>query len=145
PYTIGRAVAPKGFAGMTYGAAAQRGISGLIAEAGGIGQLTPPNVDLLVNGARRALQAAGNLSGEPEPPPTTWVERVTHVYSTEGGFWIADVALGDAVREGQRIGRIYSLLGDEIETIEAPHDGAIILRTTSAAVKPNGLLLEVVQ
>ena len=145
PYTIGRAVAPKGFAGMTYGAAAQRGISGLIAEAGGIGQLTPPNVDLLVNGARRALQAAGNLPGEPKPPPTTWVERVTHIYATEGGFWIADVALGDAVREGQRIGRIYSLLGDEIETIEAPHDGAIILRTTSAAVKPNGLLLEVVQ
>jgi uncharacterized protein len=144
PYTIGRAVAPQGFAGMTYGAAAHVGVSGLIAEAGGIGQLTEPNVDLLVDGARRALQAAGNLPGEPDIPPTTYVERMTHVYSTQGGFWISDVALGDEVREGQRIGRIYGLLGDEIETVESPHDGVIMLRTTSAAVKPNGLLLEVV-
>ncbi len=127
PYTIARAAAPKGFAGMTYGAAARIGVAGLIAEAGGIGQLTTPNVDLLVDGARRALQAAGNLPGDPEIPPTTYVERMTHVFSTQGGFWIADVALGD-----------------EIETIVSPHDGAIMLRTTSAAVKPNGLLLEVV-
>jgi predicted deacylase len=145
PYTIGRAAPPQGFAGMTYGAAAEVGVPGLIAESGGIGQLIASDVDILVAGAGRALQAAGNLPGEPEIPPTTHLQRVTHVYSTVGGFWIAEVALGDEVREGQPIGRIYSLLGEEVESVVAPHDGAIMLRTTSAAVKAKGLLLEVVQ
>jgi predicted deacylase len=145
PYTIGRTEAPRGFGGMTYDAAAKAGVSGIIAEAGGIGQLTASNVDLLVDGARRALQAAGNLPGEPELPPTTWVTRMTHVYATQGGFWVSAVALGDEVSEGQRLGQIYSLLGEAVETIIAPHDGKIMLRMTSAAVKPNGLLLEVVQ
>lgn len=140
-YTIGRREEPGALTGMTYAAAARSGIPGLIAEAGGIGQLTESDVELLVDGARRALQATGNLAGAPQSPGTTWLERFDWLYSTGEGFWIADVRAGDEVRAGQRLGRIVDLLGDPVETIEAPHDGVVVFRTTSAAVKARGLLL----
>ena len=61
---------PGSTGGMTFAAAAAVGMPGLIAEAGGIGQLTAPDVDLLVNGARRALRVAGNLTGPRFAPGT---------------------------------------------------------------------------
>lgn len=143
PYTIARREEPGTLAGMTYAAAARAGIPGLIAEAGGIGQLTASDVELLVAGTRRALQVAGNLAGPAEAPGTTELQRFTWLYSQRGGFWLAGVRAGDEVRAGQPLGQILSLLGDPLETIEAPHDGIVIFRTTSAAVKERGLLLAV--
>src|SRR3954471_4000267 len=54
--------------GTTSGAAAQAGIPGVIAEAGGIGQLEEQAIDLLASGARNALKQLGVLEGQPEPP-----------------------------------------------------------------------------
>jgi predicted deacylase len=144
PYTVARHDAPGALSGMTYAAAAQRGIPGLIAEAGGIGQLTAPDVDLLVDGTRRALQVAGNLPGTSPTPGTTVLEQMNWVYSTAGGFWISGVRSGDQVRTGQPLGRILDLHGQQVEAIVAPQDGVVIFRTTSAAVKPQGLLLGLV-
>lgn len=140
-YTIAQREDPGALAGMTYAAAGRRGIPGLIAEAGGIGQLTEPDVELLVQGARRALQSTGNLQGEPGSPGTTHLTRFDWLYSTKGGFWVADVRAGDEVRAGQRLGQILDLLGEPLETVEAPIDGVVVFRTTSAAVKERGLLL----
>ena len=144
PFTNGRAADPKAEGTMTYVAAAQAGVAGLLAEAGGIGQLTPPDVDILVDGTRRALQVVGNLPGEPQSPGTKHVERSQTVLAPAAGFWICDVKAGDPVREGQTVGHILSLLGEVVETIQAPFDGTVLYRTTSAAVKPNGILLSVV-
>ena len=106
--------------------------------------MTAPEVDLLVEGTRRALQAAGNLPGEPRPPgPARHIAHSDVLAAPEGGFWIADVGAGDEVRAGQRVGRIYSLLGELLHTVEAPRDGVVIYRTTSAAVKPQGLLMNI--
>ncbi|HET9016495.1 MAG TPA: succinylglutamate desuccinylase/aspartoacylase family protein [Thermomicrobiaceae bacterium] len=144
PFANGRVADPNAQGTMTYVAAAQAGVAGLLAEAGGIGQLTLADVDLLVDGTRRALQAAGNLPGEPRSPGTTHVERSQTMVSPAAGFWICDVRAGDSVRQGQTVGHILSLLGDVIETVQAPFDGTVLYRTTSAAVKENGILLSIV-
>ena len=151
PYSIGQGAAPGVRSGMTYAAAAERGIPAIIAEAGGIGQLTEPDVETLVAGSRRALQAAGVLdtasaggelhSALPVQAGTTHLARFDWLYSTAGGFWIADVRAGDEVRAGQRLGQILDPFGEPLETIEAPSDGIVIFRTTSAAVAEQGLLL----
>ena len=121
-YTVHNRAAPGQRSGMTYAAAAEVGVPGLIAEAGQIGQLTMPDVDLLVNGTR-------------------WIDRFDWCYTTAGGFWVADVRAGDDVRAGQRIGRVLALSGETIETVVAPASGVILFLTTSAAVKEQGLLL----
>jgi len=142
PYTVRQRGAPTGQrGGMTYAAAAAIGIPGLIAEAGGIGQLTLPDVDLLVNGSRRALRAAGNLGGAPVAPGTRYLEEFSWRYTTAGGFWIADVRAGDDIVAGQKLGRVLALSGEVLETVVAPAAGVVLFLTTSAAVRPQGLLL----
>ncbi len=142
PYTVCQRGAPAGQrAGMTYAAAAAIGIPGLIAEAGGIGQLTMPDVDLLVNGTRRALRAAGNLGGVAVTPGTRYLYAFDWCYTAAGGFWIADVRAGDDLVAGQEIGRVLALSGEVLETIVAPASGVVLFLTTSAAVKEQGLLL----
>lgn len=46
PYTIAKREEPGALGGMTYAAAARAGLPGIIAEAGGIGQLTGGDVEL---------------------------------------------------------------------------------------------------
>lgn len=140
-YTVYNRSAPGQRGGMTYAAAAEIGVPGLIAEAGQIGQLTPPDVELLVNGTRRALQAAGNLPGPMVVPGTRRIDQFDWCYTAAGGFWIADVRAGDDVLAGQQIGRVLALSGETLETITAPAAGVILFLTTSAAVKANGLLM----
>ncbi len=144
PFTMARQADPNKPGGMTYVSAAQAGVAALLAEAGGIGQLTNDDVDLLVAGTRRTLQANGNLPGEPELPGTIHATRSQTVFAPCDGFWICDVRAGDSVTSGQEIGRILSLYGEEMETISAPFDGTILYRTTSAAVKEKGILASVV-
>jgi predicted deacylase len=115
----------------------------VLAEAGGIGQLTMPDVDILVDGTRRALQVAGNLPGTPQAPETLHIARSTAVQAETDGFWICDVRAGDEVAAGQQLGRICDLLGETRVTVAAPHAGWVIYRTTSAAVKQGGLLMSV--
>lgn len=141
PYTVNQRSTPGQRGGMTYAAAADIGIPGLIAEAGGIGQLTPSDVDLLVHGTRRALNAAGNLAGMVTVPGTRYLEEFNWRYTTTGGFWIAAVRAGDDIRAGQELGRILALGGETLETIVAPAAGVVLFLTTSAAVQPQGLLL----
>ena len=144
PYIISRFEGPSAPSGMTHTAAAQRGVASLLAEAGGYGQLTMAEVDLLVDGVRRALIVTGNRSGDPTPPAAPrHLERSEHVVAGHDGFWICDVRAGDMVLAGQQLGRMLSLTGDVVETFEASRDGVIIFRTTSAAVKKDGLLLNI--
>ncbi len=140
-YTVNQRAAPGRQGGMTYAAAAAVGVPGLIAEAGQIGQLTPPDVELLVNGTRRALRAAGNLPGDAVVPGTRYIEQFEWCYTTTEGFWIADVRAGDDIRAGQTVGRVLALGGETLETIVAPAAGVVLFLTTSAAVRTRGLLL----
>jgi predicted deacylase len=114
---------------------------GVIAEAGGIGQLDPAATTLLADGTRNALKQLGMLDGEPEPPRSTVLTRFEWLYGEPAGFWVAHRHTGNRVHSGEVLGEIRDLYGDTLQTIEAPADGVILFLTTSAAVKANGLLL----
>jgi predicted deacylase len=123
--------------------AALHGIPSVLAEAGGNGLVTMPEVEMLVTGTRRALQVAGSLPGEPSPPPSRhgrWADPLT---AGADGFWISDVRAGQEIRRGQRLGRIATLLGDPLVTYESSVDGAVVYQTTSAAVHAGGLLMAI--
>jgi predicted deacylase len=114
---------------------------GVIAEAGGIGQLDPEATRLLADGTRNALKLLKLLDGEPAPPRSTVLTRFEWLHSGLAGFWVAHRRTGDRVRTGEVLGEIRDLYGDTLQTITAPEDGVILFLTTSAAMKENGLLL----
>jgi hypothetical protein len=142
-FCMGTVDPPGTTSGQSNRVAARHGVAGVLAEAGGNGLLTMPEVDILVDGTRRALQVAGNLPGEPDPPPTRHARWAPSLTATVDGFWVCDVRAGQEVRAGQRLGQIVSLLGEPLATYDSSVDGAVVYRTTSAAVKQGGLLMAI--
>src|SRR3954454_24632458 len=61
---------------------------GVIAEAGGAGQLEPAATDLLADGVLNALRHLGMLPGQPDQPRSTILTRFEWLYSTPAGFWV---------------------------------------------------------
>ena len=130
-------VAGSDLEGMTCGSAKV----GVIAEAGGIGQLEEHAVDLLARGARNALKHLGVVHGVPEPSRSQTVGRFVWLYSEPGGFWVAGVKTGDDVNRGDVVGEIRDLHGETLQQVRADDDGVVLFLTTSAAVKADGLLM----
>ncbi len=145
PYHVLADSAPSGQSGMmSFLAAAERGVPGFIAEAGGVGQLQPEAVDLLTAGVRRVLGHVGVLRADVEEvAPPTVLSGWHWLYSRTAGMFYPSVAVDDEVREGQVIGTIGSLFGDTLEEIVAPATGRVLFLTTSPAVTANGLLLSI--
>jgi hypothetical protein len=130
-----------GLGGTTSSAAATAGVPAVIAEAGGIGQLSDDAVRLLADGVLAALRVLGMLPGEPPPPRSRTVGRFEWLRSTHAGFWAASVRAGKAVRAGALLGIVADLYGEVLEEVRAPEDGVVLFLTTSAAVGADGLLL----
>jgi uncharacterized protein len=130
-------------AGMTSSAAAAAGIPAVIAEAGGCGQLEEDAVRMLAAGARNVMKHLEMLPGEPEPahPALRSVGSFVWLYATAGGWWDAAAPAGTEADEGDVLGRVRNLWGDELEEIRAPAPGVVLFVTTSPAVDDGGLLL----
>jgi predicted deacylase len=143
PYVVREQPREGGLGGLTTSAAAQAGIPGVIAEAGGRGLLEESAVQLLVAGVRNVLRHLEMLPGEPDPPPAGQRRVGSFIWlrSTNEGWWDSAVDSGDEVREGQLLGRVRNLWGDVLEEIAAPREGVILFITTSPAVTADGLLL----
>jgi uncharacterized protein len=127
--------------GTTSGAAASVGVPGVIAEAGGIGQLEEYAVDLLAKGTRNALKQLGVLAGPPDPPRSKVVDEFVWLRCQEAGFWASAVKAGERVEQGATLGEVRDLYGDTLETVTAPIAGVVLFLTTSAAVAGDGLLM----
>lgn len=123
-------------------AAAERGVPGFIAEAGGVGQLQRDAVDLLMNGVHRVLAHLGmNEKRVTDAPPPTVLTSFEWLYSEHAGMFYPSVAVNDEVREGQEIGTVGSLFGETLETIVSPVTGRVLFLTINPAVLANGLLM----
>ncbi|HEX7101091.1 MAG TPA: succinylglutamate desuccinylase/aspartoacylase family protein [Nitrolancea sp.] len=143
PYllTVDRPIQPsKG--SMSFVAGAERGVPGFIAEAGGVGQLQLDAVDLLTNGIRRVLKHLSMIDADvPEAAASTVLTNFEWLYSENAGMFYPSVAINEEIVEGQRIGHIGSLFGEQLEEIHAPLSGRILFITTSPAVLAHGLLM----
>jgi uncharacterized protein len=143
PYVVREERREGGLGGLTTSAAAEAGIPGVIAEAGGRGLLEEHAVQLLVSGVCNVLRHLEVLAGDPDPPPSGQRQVGSFIWlrSTNEGWWETAVASGAEVDEGQLLGRVRNLWGDVLEEHHAPRDGVILFITTSPSVAADGLLL----
>jgi predicted deacylase len=72
-----------------------------------------------------ALRAASMLPGKPELPASWRVVQGHPRYSVAGGLRFPQVAIRDDVQQGQVIGRLLSVFGEETEVITAEYDGVV--------------------
>ena len=146
----------------SYAAAADKGTPAILAEAGGAGQMQEEAVSLLVNGVVNVMRHLGmienakfeshiansktNSKAKPRKTArsavaTTVLTKFDWLYTKSTGVWYPKVAQGDAVREGQQIGRVGDLFGDTLDEIASPVNGIVLFLTISPSVLENGLLM----
>jgi uncharacterized protein len=123
-------------------AAAERGVPGILAEAGGVGQLQRDAVGLLTDGVHRVMAHLGmQATTVPAAPPPTVLTAFEWLYTQHAGMFYPSVAVDDEVTAGQEIGAVGSLFGETLERIIAPVAGRVLFLTINPAVRANGLLM----
>jgi predicted deacylase len=134
--------------GTSSGAAAQAGIPGITAEAGGCGLVERHAVDAHLRGLNAVLAHLGMTTPAPDAPGAAagrapaLLGRFLWLRCARAGWWAPAVTAGEQVSAGQVLGTVSSLDGADLhETITAPADGVVIFLTSSPAVADDGLLL----
>ncbi len=141
PYVVATKPGNAPLAGTTSASSAGAGIPAITSEAGGRGLMTEPETQMQLRGIANVLRYLGALEGEVEPTSGQRTFSSSNGFHTPvAGFWLPEVDLQQEVTQGQRIGRIENLYGDEIAAIQAPVTGMVLYLTSSPAVQEAGLL-----
>jgi uncharacterized protein len=130
-----------GGTGMTYAAAAARGVPAVLAEASGQGLRTGSEVARLVDGVLRVLVHLGMRDGALEPRSTTALETFAWLRSEGRGLWYPAVAAGETVRVRQDLGVVTDLLGRPLQRVVAPIEGIVLFVVSSLAILVDDPLL----
>lgn len=131
-------------AGGTYAAAAGQGIPAILTEAGGQGLLEESAVALHVRGLRNVLRHLKILAGAPEPvEPVTVLRKFHWVTSAHTGLFYPDIAPGDRVTEGQRVGETRDYFGRRLTEITSPAAGIVLFVVTTPATNSTDPLFAV--
>jgi predicted deacylase len=117
---------------MSTGAAPRAGVPSVLLEVGGAGVLDMDLVEMELRGFVNVFRHLGMLEGDvvADIPHTTCYGMYV-VTSRYGGFLLPDVAPGDAIEQGQRIGEMRDLRGNVIAEFESPMTGVVLMMFTS--------------
>jgi uncharacterized protein len=115
--------------------ATRAGVPCFTFEIGEGGRLEPDQVEIGSRCVLNALRHLGMVPGAVEPPAeVVRMREFVGVRSTRAGLLFTEAALGAMVRRGDRLARIESVHGDEVEVIPAPADGLFVRTTTLSTV-----------
>jgi predicted deacylase len=130
--------------GGTYAAAAQQNIPAILTEAGGQGLLDEASLQTHLRGLRNVLRHLGVMTGTPDAvEPATTLGRLHWVTSQHTGLFYAEVAPGDRVAAGWRVGEIRDYFGRRLVEMHAPASGIVLFTVTTPATNPNDPLFAV--
>jgi predicted deacylase len=130
--------------GSLYAVASLNGVASMLAESGGRGLLIEADVARHVTGVTNILRSVGALAGVPElvKPPTV-VKSFDWLRSPAEGIFHPRVAVGHLVKQGDVVGELVDLVGEQLATVTVPSSGVLLFIVTSPAIKKDGLLLAV--
>ena len=124
------------YPGTTFGTASQMGIPAILIELGQCGRWSEEDVNAYLSGIGNALRYLEVLPGAPEPRGREPVYLTTFRTTTaaEEGCWYPSVAVGDAVKAGDRVGELRDVFSNALHTYHADQDGVVLVLITSLAV-----------
>ncbi|WP_026283430.1 N(2)-acetyl-L-2,4-diaminobutanoate deacetylase DoeB [Rhizobium sp. 2MFCol3.1] len=114
-------------------------------ELGGAGTATARSIEIARKGSLNLLRHAGILSGEPNAVPTRWLDMPSSdcfTFAQDEGLIAFAADLGDPVRTGEVIARVYSVGKTGIAPIEyrAAMDGVLAARHVPGLIKAGDCL-----
>ena len=89
--------------------------------------------------ARSAVATAKTSAAD--TAASTVLTKFEWLYTKSTGVWYPKVALGDAVKQGEQIGTVGDLFGDNLENVNSPVNGVVLFLTINPSVLENGLLM----
>jgi predicted deacylase len=125
------------FAGLlsgvtSVGNAALAGVPAVMIEAGGGGVLDQSVVNMEIKGIKNVMRELGMMDGTPDAEiPHRPCYGMYIMKSKFGGMFIPDVAIGDVITKGQRIGETQNLRGDVVATFTSPMTGVVLMMFTT--------------
>ena len=140
-----RAPAPESAADGTslfVAAPQERGIPGVLAEAGSHGELDLALADRYCDALRSAMVHLGMVEGElagTRDPQTLY--RFEGVRAPVEGFWSPSIAKGETIRRGQHIGQMHDIFGAHLADVESHEDGVVLGVISTPARRAGSMLL----
>jgi hypothetical protein len=97
------------------------------------------------HGILNVMRYLGMIQGRPEMRELPINPEQTKISSEYGGLWHQEVEAGQRVEEGDFLGRVYNIFGEELQTVRAPFPGIANNSRTSSSVNSGDTLIYVVK
>jgi predicted deacylase len=128
--------------GTLYASLLERGIPGVIAEAGELGQLDEVSVNLLHSGLLNTVKLLEMMPGScRETTDLKWFDDFVWLYSPYDGIQYPAVEVGKHVVSGQVVCEIRDWFGEKLGVVTSPLSGTVLFNITSPAIKKGGVLI----
>jgi predicted deacylase len=121
------------------------GIPCLMIESGAPYPIREADVQYHYDGAVNVMKHMGIIEGESERSTQMVNPNSNRLWARKGGVWRRRVEAGQRVKKGEVVGTVCNLLGEEIQTAEAPFDGVVTFLRVHYSVNAGDTLLWVAE
>lgn len=139
-FGIGFVVTSESTPGSTVYTASHAGIPSILAEAGGQGIWNEETVGIHLTGLKRVMGLLGITKEKIDPRPVK-VFSFPWLYSEHDGLFYPQVAIGEKVSVGQKLGSVCDYFGKELQSAVSPTDGTVVFVVTSLSINKGDPLL----
>ena len=128
-------------AGNTGEVVPRLGIPCIMTEAGAPYPLREKDAWWFAKGIYNLMRYLGIIPGDPIVRKVPLDPESRRLYAARGGVWRKLVDVGAKVKEGEFLGSVYSLIGENLQEVRAPYDGTVTFLRTHFSVNEGDTLL----
>jgi len=121
-------------------------VPSIVAECGGIKVLLESDIAQHAEGIRNVMKFFKMMEGKPRiRVKQLLVKEFGYVSAQKGGLFYPMVEIGEEVKKNQKVGEIWNLWGDVIETLTSPTGGTVRKMFTNHATNSGDVLIQIME
>ncbi len=121
------------------------GIPCLMIESGAPYPIREADVEYHYDGLINVMKFMGMIKGEAERHTQLVDPNAKRLWAAKGGAWRRLVEPGQRVKKGEKVGSVCNLIGETIQEVHAPFDGAVTFLRVHFSVNAGDTLLWVAE